>query len=217
MAHNNQASGFTILELLIASAVFSIILLVVAVGVMRFTEQYYKGITSSKAQAAAREIMAEISQAIEFGTSYGSVGPDPNGVGGICLESTVYGYVLGQQVTDTAPLKQGDPWYQGYHGLVAINGGKCDTGFISGALNTQALSIGSRELLGRHMRLSALQVSQIGNLYTIHVRVIYGDSDLLTPAVSSSTDWSKESCISGTDTQFCAVSDLQTTVERRLL
>jgi hypothetical protein len=75
----------------------------------------------------------------------------------------------------------------------------------------------ARELLGPHMRLGALDITSAGSLYTVHVRVIYGDDDLLTPTVSGSTDWNSELC-SGTTagSQFCAVSDLTTTVKQRL-
>lgn len=214
---HGKDGGFTILELLIASTVFSVILLVVAVGALTFTAQYYKGVTSSKVQSAAREAMNELAQAIEFGQSVNTSVFDPTtGIGGVCVDGTVYGYALGQQVTDNAP-KLGSPWYQGFHGLVAISGGTCTTTAIAGVLNTQNLPAGARELIGRHMRLSAFSVQQNGDLFAIRVRVIYGDSDLLSPAVSSSTDWSVENCNGSSGTQFCAVSDLQTTVERRVL
>lgn len=216
-AFRNKEHGFTILELLIASGVFSVILLVVAVGVTRFTAQYYKGITESKVQAATRQIMADIGQAIQFSSEPVSfVDPDASGVGGVCFGNTVYGYAIGRQVTDTAP-NAGNPWYQGYHGLVVMKNGTCARAAIAAVLNAQTLPAGARELLGRHMRLSALDHQQNGHLYTIRIRVIYGDYDLLSPAVTGSTDWAMENCTSGADTQFCGVSDLQTTVERRLL
>src|SRR5215813_11934354 len=63
----DRAGGFTILELLIASGVFAVILLVVAVGVIRFSNDYYRGVTASKTQSAARAIMLRVSQSIEFG------------------------------------------------------------------------------------------------------------------------------------------------------
>ena len=204
--------GFTILELLVASTVFAIILLVVATGVIRFTDSYYKGITESKTQSASREIMNEISQSIQFGKSFSSL-TGASGVQGICTDNTLYSYKVGQQVTDSSPNAGLN---QDYHGLVVSTGGAC-AGATPSLPNGSALPANSRELLGQHMRLSSLTVTNSGDLYTIRVRVIYGDNDLLTPVVTGSTNWALEKCSSGPGTQFCAVSDLNTTVQRRLL
>lgn len=220
--HKNLPSraqaGFTILELLVATTVFAVILLVVAVGVIRFTDSYYKGITSSKTQTTTRAVTAEISQSIQFGKNVSFL--SSSGVSGICIDNTLYSYKLGQQVTDIAPFAA----HQSYHGLIATVGGDCTGGIpaaIITALNappTGSLPSGSRELLGQHMRLGALTVAPAGNLYTIRVKVIYGDDDLLYPLVFGGTVWSNEICngqVAGA--QFCAVSDLSTTVEQRLL
>ncbi len=208
--YNDQ--GFTILELLVASTVFAVILLVVAIGVIRFTNSYYKGITSSKTQATARSIIAEISQSLQFGKNM-TPRAGAGGVSGFCIDNTLYSYAIGQQVTDNAPDASK---HQGYHGLVVSTGGDCSAATPS-LPNTAAVPASSRELLGQHMRLGALTVTAAGNLYTIHVRVLYGDDDLFTPAVFGSTNWANEICSGTSGSQFCAVSDLTTTVERRLL
>ena len=211
-------AGFTILELLVASTVFAVILLVVAVGVIRFTDSYYKGITSSKTQSTARAIMNEVGQSIQFGKNVTFL--SNSGVSGVCIDNTLYAYKPGQQVTDSTPFQA----HQSYHGLIATVAGDCSGAIpaaIITALNapaTSGLPTNSRELLGQHMRLGALTVTPAGNLYTIRVKVIYGDDVLLYPAVTGSTVWSAEVCngrVAGV--QFCAVSDLSTTVEKRLL
>ncbi|HVU59892.1 MAG TPA: prepilin-type N-terminal cleavage/methylation domain-containing protein [Candidatus Saccharimonadales bacterium] len=204
--------GFTILELMIASSVFAVILLVVAVGVQRFTSGYFKGVTSSQTQATARNIMSDVSQAIEFGTNITPT-VTSSGVSGLCIDNTLYSYAVGQQVTDTAP---NSGKHQANHALVVSNPSSC-TASTTPSLPNNPLPSGSRELLGQHMRLSAFSVTGSGSLYTIHIRIIYGDDDLLTPAVSGSTNWATENCSGTAGSQFCAVSDLQTTVERRVL
>jgi len=45
-------SGFTLVELMIATMVFSVILLVITYGVVRFTNSYYKGLNSSTTNSA---------------------------------------------------------------------------------------------------------------------------------------------------------------------
>lgn len=207
------ASGFTIVELMIATMVFSIVLLVIAVGVLRFTNAYFKGINSSKTQAAARAVMSQVAQSIQFSKVVTPLARSGN-TDGICVDNTLYSFVVGQQVTDVAP---NGAKHQGYHGLVVSNPGSCSVGITPNVPASSALPSGSRELLGQHMRLGALDVSPAGKLYKIHVRVIYGDDDLLTPAVSAGTDWANEVCSGATGEQFCAVSDLTTTVEQRLL
>lgn len=206
--------GFTILELMIASSVFAVILLVVAVGVTQFSNQYYKGVTSTKTQAATRSVMAEISQAIEFSKTVAVIPAGANGVAGLCVDNALYSYKIGQQVVDTSPNAS---LHQGYHGLVVGSTGSCTAGSVPSLPTTPGVPAGSRELLGRYMRLSALDVNNVGDVYTVHVRVIYGDDTLLFPAVSSSTNWANEQCSNATGSKFCAVSDLTTTVQQRLL
>jgi hypothetical protein len=65
------------------------------------------------------------------------------------------------------------------------------------------------------MRLGALTIESLdGGAYSVHVRVIYGDSDVMTSPNGS--DWSNVICKGGAGSQFCAVSDLITTVQPRL-
>lgn len=208
----DKRRGFTILELLVASTVFAIILLVVATGVLRFTDSYYRGVTDSKTQSTTREMMNEVSQSLQFGKSFSSLS-GANGVLGYCIDNTLYSYEIGQQVTDSSPNAS---LHQGYHGLVISTGSSC-SGATPTLPSSSSLPANSRELLSEHMRLSTFTIIATGDLYTIHIRVIYGDDDLLTPTVGGSTNWANEQCSSGPGTQFCGISDLTTTVQRRLL
>lgn len=208
-----RQGGFTILELMIAAGVFAIIMLIVATGVISFTNRYYKGITTSKTQATARSVLNTISQSIEFGQNV--VLPTYNAAGttyGMCIDDTLYAFRPGQEVIDTPPFGAN----QGYHGLVAMQG--CSLPAV--LPNTGALANG-RELLGEHMRINSLNITQSGNLYTINLRIVYGDNVLLTqPLPGNVPAWlaAKEACSgSQAGTQFCAVADLTTTVEKRLL
>ena len=204
--------GFTILELLVSTSVFTIVLLIVAVGAVSFTNSYYKGIASSKTQAATRSIIAEVAQSIQFGKSIVPL-TGAGGVRGVCIDNTLYSYLIGQEVIDNAPQAG---LHQGYHGLVVTTGGDCTaaTPAIPAVANLPA---GSRELLGQHMRLSDLSVTQTGNLFTIRARVMYGEDDLFIPTIGAAPNWSQEFCAGRAGSQFCSVSDLTTTVERRLL
>ena len=52
----SSQSGFTIVELMIATLVFAMVLLVITVGVMSFTRAYYRGINQSNTQRVARAV-----------------------------------------------------------------------------------------------------------------------------------------------------------------
>jgi type II secretory pathway pseudopilin PulG len=212
-----DTKAFTIIELMIATLVFSIILIVVTAGVIQFTNEYYKGITASNTQSTARAISDAITQDIQF--SAGDVGsvtetdtsrnPDA-----FCAGGHLYSLLLGKQVSN--PPSSVTTLDQSYHGLLE------DTNPISGAcgspmpetMNVQALPTAStRELLGDHMRIANLVIARVGGtqLYNVKVRVVYGDNDLLNnPASTTPT------CKTTTGSQFCAVSELDTTVEKRL-
>lgn len=207
-------SGFTILELMIAASVFAVILLVVAVGVMQFSNQYYKGVTSSKTQAAARSLIDGIGQAIEFSKTVSVIPPTSAGVGGLCIDNSLYSYKIGQEIIDTNPDASLN---QGFHSIVVDGTASCTAGSTPALPAIPDVPTGSRELLSRYMRLGALDVVNAGDVYTVHIRVIYGDDALLFPAISSNVNWSNEQCKNATGSKFCAVSDLTTTVQRRLL
>ena len=206
-------AGFTILELMIAAGVFAVIMLIVATGVISFTNRYYKGITTAKTQATARSVLNTISQSIQFGQNV--VLPTYNAAAttyGMCIDDTLYAFRPGQEVNDAGSIGAN----QGYHALVAMKG--CS---LPATLPTTATLANGRELLGEHMRLNYLKVTQNGNLYTINLRIVYGDNVLLSqPLPGNVPAWLsvKETCSgSQAGTQFCAVADLSTTVEKRLL
>lgn len=214
------SAGFTILELLVATSIFSIVLLVVTTGIMSFTRQYYKGVISASTQNTARAILSDVSQAIQFSSTV-NTGLSNAGSSGFCVDGKLYSYVIGRQVTDDGGSASK---HQGYHGIVISPvDGMCSAVSQPVAMPTgPSLPTGYRGLLANHMRLAALDVtssSEDGTLYTIHVRVIYGDDDLLDPVPASAPTpdtWAKMRCNGGIGSQFCAVSDLTTTVQKRL-
>ena len=213
--------GFTIIELLIASLVFSIFLLIVTSMIIQISHTYYKGIIASKTQETARSITANISQAIQFG---GGVGISYDNTGYICTGSARFRFKLGQQVVDSgSPAAD-----QGFHALV-LDQGTCPPPFGGGiSAVPQALAADVQELVPTKMRLAKLNITPVAgtNLYTITVRVVYGDLDLVcSPSVvgdctSTATTTSgindDLTCKQLAGSQFCAASELTTTVEKRV-
>ena len=219
---SGRQAGFTVVELLIATAIFSLVLLLVTVGVMQVTRVYYKGVTETNTQNTARSIVDDISQAIQFGGTGNiqrSVGTTPGTSYAFCIGNQLYSYVLGYQVVDTKTSGA-----QAYHGLVLSNAAGCGgpVGSIANLVTTKSIP-NSRELLGQNMRLAKLSVTPItgtANLWDIDVKVIYGDDDLLvvpgTPPVSNPTSPNATCKAAVQGTQFCAMSEFNTIVEKRV-
>lgn len=218
-AKNTQSKGFTIVELMIATAVFSVLLIVITVGILQISRVYYKGVTEANTQNTVRQIADTISQSIQFsGSSVTTTvsDPVPGDVYAFCVGNEQFSYTTGYQVSDSP-----DPGkYQSYHGLVRNTVAGC-TG-SSDPQDVRAQAIEGRELLAPNMRLSKLDVSLVGpNLYRIDVRVVYGDDDLLQsrsdPGGTLAPTRQDASCISASaGTQFCAVAELSTIVRKRV-
>jgi prepilin-type N-terminal cleavage/methylation domain-containing protein len=221
--HTNK--GFTIIELMIATTVFSVILLVTSAGVIAIGRAYYKSLTSTRVQGVARSVMDDISRSLQFSDtnqvfSQLTNPDDPSDKVKVrCFGSDRYRYVINQQVSGAD------------HGLYRDkkpSASSCDS---SGDYNSGS------ELLGGNMRLLQFDVLPVTNnpdtneSFRIVIKVAYGDDDLLNiyDDDSQPVGWSEpvdtgdEAVISGAlcrsgiaGNNFCAVSGLVTTVTSRV-
>jgi prepilin-type N-terminal cleavage/methylation domain-containing protein len=203
--HGSQ-KGFTIVELMMATLVFSMILLLVTIGVLQVNRVYYKGVTEANTQSVARTVMDTISQAIQF--DGGNITPIPTTASPtagtkyyVCVNNQQFIYWPGYQLVSGTPGT-----HQTNQAFIQRT--------ITGSCAAPTGTITGRELLSPNMRLSNLQVSQIGttNLYKVQVRIVYGDEDTMTNPTSTT---SKCKGIRAGN-QFCSVTDLTTVVEKRI-
>lgn len=209
----NKPHGFTIIELMIATTVFSVVLLLCTFGVMHVTRYYYKGVTSSRTQETARAIIDEVGQSIQY--SGGSVVSPITSVGnvnGFCIGNIRYSYMIDRQLVD-GPADAAK--HQANHVFVADTIASCNSSTQALDLNNSSLNLGTlvnaHELMGLNMRLGEFNLSlRAGtNLYLINLIVVHGDDDLL--------DADRIACApSLSGGQFCAVSTYQTTVLKRI-
>jgi prepilin-type N-terminal cleavage/methylation domain-containing protein len=198
-----QSQGFTIIELMIATMVFGVVLLVVSTAILQITRVYYRGITEAHTQATARMVVDQISQGIQF--NGGNVTETPGSFNTFCVGDKQYSYVLGKQLADTPTTAQTQ------HALVVTDAAGCTASTPAAPMNNADIT--GRELLEPRMRLSKMSVENIGtNLYRVTVKVVSGDDDLLkTPNAGTA------SCkVSYAGTQFCAVSELTTVITKRV-
>lgn len=195
--------GFTIVELLIATLVFSVVLLAVTVGIIQITRVYYKGINEANTQDTARGVMDTISQAIQFSGSdvYPTASSAPGASTSFCIGNQQFSYKLGYQLVESSPNTN-----QTTKALWQST--------TSGCTGNPAAAPTGLELLSPKMRLSNLTVSEVNgdpNIWKVSVRVVYGDDDLLNNPTGTDA-----SCKGDAGGQFCSVSELTTTVVKRV-
>lgn len=219
--------GFTIVEMMIATMVFSTILLIVTVGVIHFSHDYYEGINASTTQNIARSITDNLTQSIQFsGTT-----PQPDTTTEtpahyFCAGSEEYMFKLGQQQTDASYALVRFP----------VNPGSCyDDADTSSDSVEQAAWNQREELLQPRMRLTQFVATPgDGGIWQLSIGIALGDDDQFcapTARVNScdngapdftATDYADQSvlddlhCKLHAGSQFCYVAALNTQVQSRL-
>ncbi len=223
--HQKQKSiqaGFTIVEMMMATMVFSVIMLVAAGTVVRFTTNFQRGVIATTTQNTARSVIDTISQSLQlYGDNFS------NTATGYCIGSTAYSYVLGRQLRSDGQR----------HVLVEQKEGlPLGCGTIQNLASNPANPAG-QELLSENMRLAQFDITPRNDgLFDLTIRVVYGDDDLLCVAGvndSSAKDCSSPSpmanvaslskeelknlqCKGQKGSQYCAVSEITTTIQRRV-
>src|SRR6266545_6126580 len=144
-------SGFTIMELLIATVVFSVVLLVVTAGILQIARVYYKGVTEANTQNTVRTIIDTISQAIQFSGGDVTSTPaitTPGSSYAFCVGNQQFSYTSGWQVEDSPNVSLN----QTNHALVQRSIAGCSSS--TAAQNVRNPSVTGRDLVGPHMRLA---------------------------------------------------------------
>ena len=217
MANNINNKGFTIIELLISTAILSTILLMSTFVLMGIGRLYYKGINQSRIQNANRSIASEISQRLQVSDqSTATVVYNPaTKLGAICMGDYRYTYQLGKtlkedgSITDTANQSPHVLWREKITSLTVCTP---PVNYLSNAApNQPGFTSDGSELMVINGRLTQLNLNGTSP-FTLQIGSAYGDFDLLT-----ATDGANVRCRGGsTSDQFCATTYLQTTVAKRL-
>lgn len=215
-----KSRGFTIVELLIATAVFSLVLLVSIVGFLQIGQIFYKGVTATRTHETTRNITNSLVSDIRFAPSASQILPQPSdvvsGAQYFCAGSHRYTFMLGRMVDRSGSELDADKF-----GLIKDTlpvADSCGDPFDP----PNSFSDDAEELLGNRMRLTAVSVQRLGtsppdtslnNLYTITVKIAYGDDSALQN--TTDPDPANITCDSGLRTsQYCHVSTLTTTIRR---
>lgn len=205
--------GFTIVELMVATLVFSTILTVITAGVIAFSNHYYKGVNASATQNAAQTVLDTITQAFQFGAGQVDVDATTLSNGHFCAGGREFVFQKGVKFDGTIASTKGI--------FVAPMGAGCGPADIPST---------GEELLAKNMRLTSFDIQYKGqNLYEVSLTVAYGDDDLICDAsvsgdCSGSTthttaelsDMPNATCHYGSGLPFCATSRLVTSVQKRI-
>jgi hypothetical protein len=206
---------------MIATVVFSIVLLIITAGLLSIGRSYHKGVTSVQTQEAANAIAQSIGQDIQF-----------SGGGVVSRTGTYNMWCVGSRRYTFAPAKAQGATGSPLNVVVADTAsGSCSGSTPIPDLNRQLNDgqyIKAQSLLGPKMRVAKFTVAPAAtNTYTVSVRVVYGDDDLLcSPSVAGdcasngvSTNLNNPDLVCKNvraGTQFCAASEINTTVVKRV-
>lgn len=207
MFNKPNQNGFTIIELMMSTVVFSMVLLLLTNGVISFTKSYYKGITEANTQHVARMVTESITQSIQLNSANLVKANTLNDWQGFCFGNEAYVFKLHYQLVDP------NTTLRDHQSTSALIKGNAPGGCLGVDAESLSKSIKNpEELLSPSMRLADFTVTPLTNgLYSLVVNVAYGDDDLLS-------DWQSPipSCKSQSGSQFCAVSGLSTVVQKRI-
>lgn len=237
LSKSNNSKGFTIIELMISTVIFSIMLVLCLAGIVQVSRAYYKGVTHSRTQESARLLMDEITQAIQLSGSTISylspvdgfnivvTGPEVDsgkvteGTGVICAGNKQYTYALDRKVSSVE-----DETNKEIRHAILSEDIKCSDALMASDLN-QDISGSQRSLLSENMRLTKFSVTRVtpnlnvstktgSQLWKVEISIAYGDQDLLSYTDDSGAD--RVICNPGTGTEFCSIVELSTIVSRRI-
>lgn len=209
-------NGFTILELLISTAVFSVVLLLCATAVVQVGQLFYKGVLTNRVQDTTRKVANDIISTIQAGKS-GTLRKyvaTNNQLAAVCIGNIRYSFILQTKSLGATSTTQSPNIL--WKDRIA-SGAQCNTIDLSNVGSSTG-----QELLGPNMRLSAFNVTQLTdssgkntNSYKIDVAVAYGPTDDVFAVVSGKPDYlhCKARNLGG---RFCAVSKITTYATERL-
>jgi prepilin-type N-terminal cleavage/methylation domain-containing protein len=241
--HHRQA-GFTIIELMIATAVLSIILVLATVVMVNIGSLYYKGINQARVQDDVRSITDEATRYIQLNDQPPtSLVNGPNNTQLICIGPVRYAYVLGVQIGHPAP---GSP--DTYHQVLWRDNnptpGSCPipvdpSDSSKGNVDLTRTDLAAADPTGTELIAANSRLTQFSMITltpasptTVSVGVAYGDDDLLCNPTAIPTSCSTSNamptqanysgnagdviCKGGKGDQFCSTAYLTTSAVGRI-
>ncbi len=246
MSMKQQQRGFTIVELLFSTAIFSVILLLCLSALVQIGRMYVKGVTTAQTQQSAGAVLDELSQAMQFsGAKINTIAIIPGNGGGVserygptipisggsvaqgalgyfCIGNTRYTFAMDRMQGEANDVNR----KMIRHDFWVDEPGQC-AGVDPVQLYTTApvdlTSAGNpsnyngRDLLSDNMRLIRMRLNPLATDGSIwRVQITVAYGDD-DLLITDPQDSSRRYCRGGNiGTQFCAFSELSTIVKRRV-
>jgi prepilin-type N-terminal cleavage/methylation domain-containing protein len=226
---NKKQTGFTIIELLVATTIFSIILVIIVSSFLQVGRMFYKGVSISNTNEAARNLVDTITNDARLANFQsgntlnpdGSLNTDPSFKKYFCVGPHRYTYWLAQQVKDSNIHTDANLMTAGV--VQDETGGSCRSpADLGGTRNNQ--------VLGPDMQINKLSVveNSTNTALTVSVHIVFYGADNTVFNSSDSTmvnttadpgraSRAADAYCSGNllSTQFCAVANIDTNVTLR--
>lgn len=229
------SDGFTIVEIMIATLIFSVILTLATGVILSFTHEYYKAVNSSSTQNTARNVLNQVTQAIAFAgnspVSSSSAVANGQTINTYCIGPTQFDYIsyYPQSSTQYALWQSQD------------TSASCTTLSTPNSTSVQLLSANMRILnfqiclaqqLAQGMGCTLTGAGQQPT-YVVNLSIAYGYGTLLCDTSVSGnqncpqtdkttfTDTANVTpgdtfkCIINPGTQYCSVVNLSATMQER--
>jgi type II secretory pathway pseudopilin PulG len=214
---NPNQTGFTIAELTIATAVFSIVLLTALAGFIQIGHIFYKGITITSTQETANQIYQDISGYFQTASA---VSPklQQNGYSYYCIGGARFTFNTDKALDASAATTHSAGGNFGILKDILPGGAACDAPCddTNPAPCTGTRFQNPQELLGDKMRVLKFDVNQAGgtgNFYNISMILAYGNDDVLGHGTPDTPE--NRYCLGGTvDQQFCSIANIDAGVFR---
>jgi prepilin-type N-terminal cleavage/methylation domain-containing protein len=204
MGFKRPQSGFTLVELLLALALFSFVLIISTASFIQINRLYHRTNTTAQTQTLSRRLINEISRSVRLAPKNAAIETAIDGTGAdfICIGDTVYEFRLNTETTGTTNA------IARYEHLQPT----CSNYPVSPPPPDSVSLLDN----GFYLRDILLQpVDNNGEAFRISITVSHGDDSTLEGGAGAGA---ATRCAAGSapGSQFCAVSTLQTTVYRRL-
>lgn len=215
-----NTSGFTIVELLIATTIFSIVILGASITILEVSRLYYKGTILTRTQNATRDLLDSISRPMQLEKKTIIQENTAVNIGGrqvkiLCVGTTRFTYVEGfRQGVNTSGFDGSDTIAHAiWRDEVAV---PSDCGTTVPDLTAITPTPLGRNVLQENMRVRTLSVTKLGStdrLWAIDVHVLYGEKDLMRLDGSSIP----EACLGDpANSKWCASTLYSTRVFKRI-
>lgn len=199
----HKMDGFTLVELMISTSVFSVALLICASAVLVLGMDFRKAVIVSLVQNTTRTIVADVTSELQNNAEVPVTGDSSEHSGVtvnvVCIGTTRYSYILGYRLGDVN------------HVLWKDNARSLGTTCTAVDITVAAVSGTGKELMSPGTRLRATNGFVINDgdngLYDFDIAVIYGADDVIQ---------STTKCIANrVGGAFCGVSESHTSVFAR--